>query len=172
MRRETRDWEAQTAAIDAWKRAASALEEANGIQVRLSAEAVARERHQRRFELGDAVRRWYSEEYARVASGESTTDEQREQRRTLEARLTSSGERAGSLLIILLDSLRSEVGHGDIAKVAPVIQRGLVLVREWVADPDAFWETHNTDISRDDLVAEFIEVAAAWEARMKAQATE
>lgn len=147
---------AQVAAVEAWQRAAGALEEANRIQVEITSAATARERRIRRAEMAEPASHLFASECIRVATGAPAVSDAKA-KRDIMLRITGSGEPAGFLLLNMLDRTKKDVIVGDFVSSAKASSLCISLAREWVEDPETFESTHRGTISPERMAEQLAE---------------
>lgn len=141
---------AEEAAVAAWQRAAKALEEANGIQLRIAEEGIARQRRTKRAEVGENISHLFSTECLRIGLGAPAIRDVAARREVM-LDVTRSGEPAGFLLINLLEGIKGTVKSGDVPASSRAAMQVMELTREWIDDSDAFESAHRGDVTAESL---------------------
>ncbi len=135
---------AQGAAVDAWQRAAGALEKANDIQLKMSEDAISRDRLQTRTAIGEALRRWYTEHAIRLAMGRTPSISERKEKRDLGLRLSGAGEPGAASVAVALDVAMRDIKLGDVDSALKASVGVMEEVRSWIRDPEAYMESQKS----------------------------
>lgn len=142
---------AHAAAVQAWERAAGALEEANALQVRLTTEATERDGMAERTRISQRIFRIYLEAFLRGASGSSSTPAERADKREAVIALAGTGEPGAMQLGLLLELELNSVPSGDADGASRASAKAAKWADSWAQNPEAFAEEH-----RDLMSVEFL----------------